>query len=79
MFGYLQAFGQIKSASKVQGLGQIMDNEVLRIDLQLAPVYIISIHADDIMDGLYLPFPQPCAASATDINDTSYRKNRPHD
>ena len=55
MFGNFQTFSQIKSAPEIERCGQVRDDKALRIDLELASVYIVTVHADYIADCLDLP------------------------
>lgn len=71
-----QTLGEVEAASDIEPHGQVMDDKALRVYLELASIDIGTVDANDVIDCLCSPFPQPCTAGAANIDHTPYRKNR---
>src|SRR5579864_6537442 len=81
MLGDFQTLDDVKAAFKIERRRKVADDETLRIDLKPVAIYIVAVNADDVMDPLRPPLPQPRSACAADVEDAlhgEYRPNRRH-
>lgn len=57
MLSDFQTLGKVEAASNVKPHVQVMDDEALRVYLELAPIDVRTIDANDVIDRLRSPFP----------------------
>ena len=76
MLGDFEALRQVEPALEVLLGGEVMHDKAAGRYFQPGAIDIVAVNADNVIDTVGLPLPQPCAACAADIHDAPHRHDR---